>query len=102
VRAWPAWTGWLWPRPVARRAWRRNVVAVVRVRAGRVRFAWAVPLFVVEDLLEGAALYGVWLGPWGRRAAGILVPAWRQLRWCGPARLLDIRSSRLLLQLRLI
>jgi hypothetical protein len=98
----PYWAGWLWPRPVARGAWRRNVLAVVRIRAGRVRLAWALPLFVLEDLLEGATLYAMWLGPWGRRVAATALPAWRQLRWCGPASLVDIRSAEVLVQLRLI
>jgi len=96
------WSELLWPRPVRRRAWRRNVAAVFRVRAGRFRFAWAVPLFVVEDLLEGLGFYAMWLGPLPRRLSGATLPAWRQVRWCGPVSLVDIRTRDVLVQLRLV
>jgi hypothetical protein len=94
--------GLLWPRPARRPSRRKSVLAIVRVRAGRVRFAWAVPLFLVDDLLEGAVLYGAWAGPWGRRLAGGLLPAWRQLRWSGPAHLVDIRVADFVFVLRLV
>ncbi len=97
-----AWAGLLWPQPAKRPNWRKSVVAYVRVRAGRVRFAWAVPLFVIDDLLEGTALYAAWTGPFGRRLASTLLPAWRQLRWSGPIRLVDVRLADVTFVLRLI
>ena len=96
------WAGLLWPPPAKRPAARRSVLAVIQVRAGRVRFAWALPLFVVEDLVEGAALYAACMGPWGRRMYAGVPPAWRQLRWAGPMRLVDVRVADVVFALRLI
>ncbi len=96
------WAGLLWPQPAKHPAARRSVLAVIRVRAGRVHFAWALPLFVVEDLVEGAAFYAGWMGPWGRRMSAGLLPAWRQLRWAGPMRLVDVRVADVIFALRLV
>jgi hypothetical protein len=97
---------WLWPAPVRGACWRKNALLCVRVRAGRVRLGWAVPLFLLDDLLAGAATYA-WLArrflppgvaPWVARA----LPWWRQLRWAGPLRLLEVSQGDVRVVVRLL
>lgn len=107
------WRELLWPARARHHAWRKNLLLGIVCKTDRFHFAWALPLFLVDDLLEPFLLYlALWSyagrlgGRFGaaaaRWAASGLAPGWRELRWAGPVRLVDISQGPVRLSLRLI